>query len=975
MAAAAILPLSCATEFDDTLTERQAGTITRTVTIEGNDWLAGETKGVYTPGEGVKLTGDEPVAIYYADPAKKETAGGTDKYMFQATGVTKTAEGRYTFTQEDKGIDAYDYYFMIPDIAAYGLNEQGTLNSLQTASVQHPKANSFDPDYEILVGKARLGISMTDELAVTEFKRITTPFVLRITDGEGILGGEMIYAVTAEFSQTPVSDNCLAGLLHVRHSDVYAECGVASVGSPSNAVSALYAEGLPELDNSWPVWYMVNPAVIAAGETLTVTVTTPTKIIERTVTLTKDVSIKANTLNRLTINISGEGHSVISRDGVLDFLNLDYPGLEAVKAAYNVNDMEDAYYELKEYFRHRTNVTNTDVDLAGVSVSASAGNIASQALEYRFYVKNFSELADANGTGLDRFYSFKASDGGIDWKAHITDVPDEEFKMQRHRFQWMEPQAKVYYKERNEEHAGNWIDVYSDWMEKHPFPDRPITSKDEEYFWHGLQTAERTKLLTDLILYYYIESDTFTPEIFCNFLRSISEHVEMIRYNWYYKEDHNIYVSQLTAMMKAAILLPEFKNAGLWISDGSTRLVRSLGNQFHPDGVQVEFDPSYHMGVISNFASCITLAEANGTEGISSDLLSKMDHAAEFIMDITYPDYTIDNFNDTRSSTYNGRILKRNLGNYSDMFPGNAMLKWVATEGAQGTMPAYLAKEYPDGGYYIFRSAWGDPDATMMVMKNHHNYPGTFHCQPDNGTFGLYHQGRILFPDAGVFKYEGDAATNAMREKYRATANHNTVTFDGKTIDDSHKLGQRLKFTKGEEYDLAVISNNHQDDATHRRAVFFVGKKFFVIVDEAYGTYEGPVDINFHMLSESGHPTVFDASNIQDGGYCDLYSTFDSGNMLLRSFSESTVSGAERRDSKISDKIDVESGDRVGFSMTAGKTSSSTARFITVIWPFDGSSRPAVGIQARFDDGNFDPAGASVLVTVDGTEYNLSYTL
>lgn len=661
-------------------------------------------------------------------------------------------------------------------------------------------------------------------------------------------------------------------------------------------------------------------------------------------------------------------------DGVFDFLNLDYPGLESVKAAYNADNMEEAYFELKEYFRHRNNVINTDVDLDNVSASKSAKNIAAQALEYRFYVKNFSESGKGNQE-TDVFYSFKDPDtGGIDWNAHIKSIPDNEFKTQRHRFQWMEPQAKVYYVERDERHVRNWIDVYSDWRETHPFPDRKITGKDKEYFWHGLQTAERTRLLTDLILYYYIESDTFTPEIFCTFLRSIEEHVKMIRYNWYNKEEHNIYVSQLTAMIKAAILLPEFKSAPEWISDGSARLVRSMGNQFHPDGVQVEFDPSYHMGVISNFRSCITLAESNRTAGIPDGLISKMEHAAEFIMDITYPDYTIDNFNDTRNSSYNGRILKRNIGDYSAMFPDNGHLKWVATDGAEGSKPDYLAKEYPDGGYYMLRSAWGDKDATMMVLKNHHNYPGTFHCQPDNGTFGLYHRGRILFPDAGVYKYEGDANTNELRAKYRATANHNTVTFNGETIDESHKLGKKLKFTKGTGYDLVVISNTHRADATHRRAVFFVDHKFFVIADEAYGSYTGPVDINFHMLSEDGHKTVFDNSSV-GAGYCDLYSTFSSGNMLLRSFCDNQVSSTEMKESKISNKIDVESGDRVGFRMTAEKTASDAVRFISIIYPFSGSMRPAMDIHAEYENKDFDPDGVSVLVTMDGKQYQLSYRL
>lgn len=658
----------------------------------------------------------------------------------------------------------------------------------------------------------------------------------------------------------------------------------------------------------------------------------------------------------------------IPSDGLLDFLNMDYPGLEETRKAYAAGDMEAACIALKEYFRHRVNVVNTDIDINNTSVSGSARNIAAQALEYRFYVKNFSEQKNG-GQESDIFYCFgNPATGEIDWYAHLNTVPDNEFRTQRHRFQWMEPQAKVYHAEKDERHVRNWIEVYSNWRRTFPYPGRKI-NQSTEYQWHGLQTAERTRLLIDLILYYYIDSENFAPETFCTFLKSLEEHVEMIRMNWYYKEDHNIYASQLTALLKAAILLPEFRRCREWLEDGTARLARSMDGQFLADGVHVDLDPSYHMGTMANFSSCIRLAEANRTEGFPEGMVTRMERAAEFIMDITYPDYTIDNFNDTRNSSYNGRILKRNLGNYSDMFPDNGHLKWVATEGIQGICPDYLAKEYPDGGYYILRNRWGSSNATMMVLKNNYNFPGTFHCQPDNCTFCIYHHGRILFPDAGVFKYSGDDATDALREKYRATTNHNTLTFNGETIDDNHRLGERLKFDAAE--GLVVLSNRHRDDAVHRRAVFFVENRFFVIVDEASGSYSGPVNINFHALSEDGYATQF----VREADHCDLYTTFPNGNMLLRSFCESPMAGAEMKTSKFSNRIDEESGDRTGFRMTVNKSSTSAARFITVIYPFDGTSPSGLNISAAFQNGTYNKDGASITVTVNGKQYFLNYTI
>lgn len=76
-------------------------------------------------------------------------------------------------------------------------------------------------------------------------------------------------------------------------------------------------------------------------------------------------------------------------------------------------------------------------------------------------------------------------------------------------------------------------------------------------------------------------------------------------------------------------------------------------------------------------------------------------------------------------------------------------------------------------------------DTTFYVMdgkridyddSKNHNYK-EWHSQPDNNTFGLYHNGRNFFPDAGVYAYSGNDRT-----KFAATVNHNTLTVMSKSI-------------------------------------------------------------------------------------------------------------------------------------------------------------------------------------------------
>ena len=89
----------------------------------------------------------------------------------------------------------------------------------------------------------------------------------------------------------------------------------------------------------------------------------------------------------------------------------------------------------------------------------------------------------------------------------------------------------------------------------------------------------------------------------------------------------------------------------------------------------------------------------------------------DVVMNMIYPDYTVPNMADTRRATWTERVLQRNLTNYYNLFPDNQQMLWMATGGAEGTMPETKVKTFPDGGYYVMRSGWTTSDM-MMVLQN-----------------------------------------------------------------------------------------------------------------------------------------------------------------------------------------------------------------------------------------------------------------
>lgn len=662
---------------------------------------------------------------------------------------------------------------------------------------------------------------------------------------------------------------------------------------------------------------------------------------------------------------------------IFSILDLDYPGLEAVKSFYEAGDLGNAAAELLKYYRERP-VYNPNVNLLQTTASETEISYADQASkegEYRFKVY---EYVDSDG----KCYSFKGADDSIDWTIIPEAMKNEaEFKYQLHRHQWMIPQAKAYKATGDDKYIKAWMDVYFNWLATFPCPEGRVEDQNANPQWYGLQTSTRAIDQLD-ILTYYVHSDLFTSDVLSKFLVAYHQHIESIIKNWWHDSASNIRLSQEQAVMLAGIMMPEFLKSGEWFATGKEAITSQLTNQFNSDGVHNEFDPSYHLGAVADFYNIYKVAQANGKLGeFPSDYTECLRNAAKFIMDITYPDYSMDNINDTRSARMTKSVLTRNLRQYSEMFPEDDELKWFAYEGKYGTRPQSTLITYPASGYYIMRNGWLS-SSTMLIHKNCYDPNRTGlngHNHPDNGHIMLYINGRKFLPDAGVMSYSGSDYSI-----YRSTEMHNTITKARANI--TSRKGKLLKSESATGYELIVTENEAYADLTHRRAIFFVGGKFFVIVDEAYGTAAETVNLNFKLWGGKGK----DADGYPESGKnytvideCGAHSNFDDGNnIIIKSISETSDgylfnNGTGYYSNEIGQKTQ-----RYWYRIDVTKAADKAARFITVVYPFGKAEDYAnQTIAAEFIDnapeaaGTFHADGASVRVSVNGTNYSLSYKL
>lgn len=537
----------------------------------------------------------------------------------------------------------------------------------------------------------------------------------------------------------------------------------------------------------------------------------------------------------LTVSVCAQENTPNAWHQLLSRLDLEKPGLERVRKAEK--DPERAAAELLSYYRTRTTVEHPvdrsgKTEMLGKYASEQDLQIADDALKHiligqRAYPPHFC--------GED-----------IDWST--SPVPDREWVWQLNRMYFWDAMARAYWHTGDEKYATEWAAQLVDWVEDNP--------RDEEhhYAWRSIETGIRGHRWTHLFQY-FIDSPAFTPEVLVAFLNSCYEHASFLMTK--YRSNSNWGLMEAEGMAFIAITFPEFRDADTWREEAIRRLNREIDIQVYPDGHQRELAMGYHVGCIAWFTRTWELCRMNGFNNVfPTAYLRKVENMCEVPMKLGFLDGTTTQFGDSWSGQpgqYDDRFRQ-----WAELFDREDFL-FMATEGQEGRRPEASAFAYPQSGLYSMRSGW-TPDDICLVLKC--GPDGGGHCQPDNGTFELYAGGRHLMPDGGSYIYSGDPEGRAW---FRQTSVHQTLTLDGGNSVYAPKL---LKWETGEDLDVLVVENKSYPNLTHRRAVFFVEKQFFVFVDEAIGEATGDVDVHFQLAPGEA---VFDKealsvkTNFQEG--------------------------------------------------------------------------------------------------------------
>lgn len=634
---------------------------------------------------------------------------------------------------------------------------------------------------------------------------------------------------------------------------------------------------------------------------------------------------------------------------VFNLLDLNRKGLEKVKKLHEKGKDQEAAQALLDYYHNRQGVKHPEVNLEKVTINKTEQQWADESLEHKFFAHK--------GYQPSYFYG-----EDINWQ--YWPVKDNELRWQLHRQKWFIPLGKAYRVSGDEKYAQAWTEHFMDWIKKNPKPGTEIDYEDPgredayqnmRYSWRPLEVSTRLQDQTAEFLY-FLPSKYFTPEFLTEFLVNYYHHANHIMHNFSKQGNHLLFEAQ--RMIYAGTFFPEFKDAESWRKKGIEILNEEIKKQVYDDGMQFELDLGYHEAAIAIFFKALNMAKANGfANEFPPSYLATIEKMINAVVDTKFPDYSHPLFSDAKES--DKKLAIRNFKSWSKVFPENSSLMWMAWEGKKGTEPNWLSKAYKDSGFYILRNGW-NRESTMMVVKA--GPPAFWHNQPDNGTFELYINGRNFFIDSGAYLYAGEGEVMKLRNWFRQTRVHNTLTLDNKNLEttDSKCL---LFDTKGKN-DIFVYENPSYTGLKHRRSFFFVNREFFVIADEATGEATGKINLHFNLTK--GPVKLNPGQGQATTGF------EDNNNITVRTFAEMPMEMQEEEGwmSLYYNQRDK----RTAYSLNVEKDSNKPARFITIILPVsDEKASPEV--SARFVNPEYNPDGLAIEVQIGKKKYQLNYKL
>ena len=492
---------------------------------------------------------------------------------------------------------------------------------------------------------------------------------------------------------------------------------------------------------------------------------------------------------------------------MLNQFDLEYPGLDKVKKAYDSGKLTEACEYLLYYYRKGNTAEYLRKELPEKTNKTEAR--ADTILKNVFVVQNVSGKVPWGDDGHRDWY-YKGPNNDREW-AWLSN----RHSQLRHVF-------NVYIETGNPKYAIYIDEFLRDFIIKSmPYP----AQKSGESIWRGLEVAARAKVWSR-IFYGMLNSEYLSPATRLLMLSSLPDHAH---YNRNFHGGNNWLTMEISALATVAANWPELKKSQEWLNYAVETISESMKGQVYPDGVQTELTSHYHNVAMRNFVLFKDICDTANYQlpGFFDETIEKM---YSYIAHVVRPDgYRILNNDGDRGSDVELILEGAEKYNYPEW-------EYIATNGEKGVEPAdgpsYF---YPWAGHLVSRSGF-DENAQWSFFDV--GPWGSGHQHNDRLHLSIAAYGKDLLVDAGRFAYTGEVARK-FRGYAKGTQGHNTIMIDGKGQMPGVRVAEKpltenhFKITS--EYDYAWNSFDQYYDLKnikHTRSLMYVRGEFWVVVDK-----------------------------------------------------------------------------------------------------------------------------------------------
>ncbi len=648
------------------------------------------------------------------------------------------------------------------------------------------------------------------------------------------------------------------------------------------------------------------------------------------------------------------GLEIMTDVELFDAIDLDWPGLESVKAAVEDGNYEEAKTALVIYFQNRTSPV---------------------------YLDPYPLNPDSEQTYLERCEELLAS----------PDFPNYEWDRERlgngSKDAWWNWVSQLYYAYRytgDMKHLNGLMDMFSFWYEtvRPPagipriwltpsFINNPCDSHITSYRLHYI--SHINELLTEIGL------DEIPTEERIPLYKSIVEHGRLIiDVNPGFRAG-NIQICHMLRLLEAAIYFPEFKESQGWTDYAWDFLLRHAWLDLFDDGGLYERSAGYNNAVVRYWRRILELSRIAGLE--EPDWLEpKLRNAQEWSMKVFTPILNLPPVGDggmggvdyAIPDLINGALqfpcpeFKFFVEDHYDQLEERAYELYgdkaddvlAELDAIESHEPDYTSVLLPDTGWAVMRSGW-DRDARYMLFDYGSNEP--WHAHRDGLGFSMFAYGQPLIIDSG---HGGSYDSDRSKEWYKETISHNLVMING--------MSQR-KVTDGTCDRWVTSDTADYIDAIHegykwlgadcRRKITFVKPSYWIITDNL--TEPMCQTTGFHECNWLAHfqPTelTIDETNMT------VHTNNDDANALLVPSRPESLGIYQSEGWSVSLDGEVDDAPYIGYE----REGDLPVDYEIIVYPYEGTDVPDVTVE-RLDLGadNWRCKGLEI-TTPEGVDYYL----